>query len=73
MDASKCLEILHAKARTPDPEKDIYLKASLLSLESLAPDLPIPPPNEKISLLDLDNINLMNLFTTLQGERVQVK
>jgi hypothetical protein len=72
MDASKCFEILQTKARTPDPEKEIYLKASLLSLEGHS-DLPLPPSNEKKSLSDLDNIILMNLFTTLQGERVQVQ
>jgi hypothetical protein len=67
MDPSKCLEILQARSTRVDPEKEFFCgPASSTTAESLNAD-------EIDTLTGLDDIGLMNLFTTVQGERVQVQ
>lgn len=71
MDPSKCLAILHARNTSVDPEKEEFYKASFPETDD-APSAELTPPCEIDILIAMDTISLMNIITTLQGERVQV-
>lgn len=68
MDPAKCLEILHARSAKVDPEKEEFYK----SLTSNGSEVSAAQPSAIDVISLMDNITLMNLFTTIQGERVQV-
>ena len=70
MDPSKCLEILHARNIIVDPEKDQLYRSSFPTPDE---SIPVSVPCSEAELFSkISTIDLMNLFTTLQGERVQV-
>lgn len=80
MDASKCLQILHTRNITADPEKaEIYKSFTQVStnnevkndMSESGADKPSKCSSAEI-LTSMTTIDLMNTFTTLQGERVQV-
>jgi hypothetical protein len=80
MDASKCLQILHARNITADPEKaEIYQsfvqKLANNEVQTEVSQSGADKPSDGSSadiLTSMTAIDLMNMFTTLQGERVQV-
>ena len=71
MDPSKCLQILHGRNLSSDPEKEEYYR-TLYPTENDIADTNSPSCLRLDILTELDNISMMNLFTTLQGERVKV-
>jgi hypothetical protein len=80
MDASKCLQILHTRNITADPEKAEIYQSFIQELANNEVQTEISPsgadkPSDCFSadvLTSMTAIDLMNMFTTLQGERVQV-
>lgn len=80
MDASACLQILHTRNITADPEKaEIYQSFVQASLGDEAQPATSnrsadqSPDSSPVDILKtMTAIDLMNMFTTLQGERVQV-
>lgn len=71
MDPSKCLQILHARNVSIDPEKEEFYR-SLHPAASERADMDSSTCQILNDLTSMDNVCMMNLFTTLQGERVQV-
>ena len=74
MDASKSLQILHARSVVHDPEKEgLYTPYS--AIPSDQDEAHSKPSHDSVTgvLSSMKTIELLNVFTTLQGERVQVR
>jgi hypothetical protein len=74
MDASKSLQILHARSVVHDPEKEgLYSPYSEISSDH--DEGHEKPSHDSVTglLFSMKTIELLNVFTTLQGERVQVR
>ena len=74
MDASKSLQILHARSVVHDPEKEGLYSPYSEILNDHDEDHEKPSHDSVSGLLSsMKTIELLNVFTTLQGERVQVR
>ena len=74
MDASKSLQILHARSVVHDPEKEgLYSPYSEISNDN--DQVNEKPSHDSVTgqLSSMKTMELLNVFTTLQGERVQVR
>ena len=72
MDPSKCLQILHSRNTATDPEKEEFYK-SISPASNVDEDIGNSAATTSPDILrGMSTLDLMNLFTTLQGERVQV-
>lgn len=74
MDASKSLQILHARSVVHDPEKE-GLYSPYSEIPSVHDEASKNPSHDSVTglLSSMKTIELLNVFTTLQGERVQVR
>lgn len=74
MDASKSLQILHARSVVHDPEKE-GLYSPYSEIPSVNDETHKNPSHDSVTglLSSMKTIEILNVFTTLQGERVQVR